>query len=267
MPTDRQIAANRANARKSTGPRTPAGKAASSANSLKTGIYAKSTLLPGDDPAEYQALRDQHYATFDPANPDERDLLDLIVKYKWQLRRVHDCYDQMWLREVEEDLASDYHSDSAPLVRPFNLANARNNSLVNLSRMVHALDRTLHRTRTALLRAQDQRRRLESRASAPEPAAPAPAELASFPPKMLCIVADPAPAPDPGPAPRPPASTSPSPVSPPPTILPEAHVRGRDPRPPSNHANSPSHPARRYNQGIRCELRAPRGSLSADGLL
>jgi len=55
MATDRQIAANRANAQKSTGPRTQAGKAASSANAIKSGVYAQSTLIPGEDPAEYEA--------------------------------------------------------------------------------------------------------------------------------------------------------------------------------------------------------------------
>jgi hypothetical protein len=46
MTTEKQIAANRANAQESTGPRTAVGKAASSANALKSGIYAKFLLIP-----------------------------------------------------------------------------------------------------------------------------------------------------------------------------------------------------------------------------
>ena len=42
MSTRRQIEANRRNAQKSTGPPSVTGKAASSMNALKTGIYAKS---------------------------------------------------------------------------------------------------------------------------------------------------------------------------------------------------------------------------------
>src|SRR3954451_9723332 len=119
MATKLQIAANRANSRKSTGPRTSEGKTASSANAIKSGIYAKATLIPGEDPADYDALRAEHYLQFAPANPDERDLLDLMIKYKWQLRRLHDCYDQFWLREVEDDRDSEYHRPTAPLAGPF----------------------------------------------------------------------------------------------------------------------------------------------------
>src|SRR5581483_6015180 len=45
MATVKQIAANRANARKSTGPRTPEAKAAASRNALKTGIYAPGSII------------------------------------------------------------------------------------------------------------------------------------------------------------------------------------------------------------------------------
>jgi hypothetical protein len=178
MATDRQIAANRANARKSTGPRTAAGKAASSTNAIKSGIYSRTLIIPGEDPTDLQTLRDEHYQTFQPANIDERDLLDLLVKYKWQLRRLHDCYDQMWFRELEDDLHSEYRRDTSPLVRPFNSLNLYNDSLVKLSRMIHSTDRALHRTRTALIRAQEKRLRAESK---PTP------KLASFPQKTRCL--------------------------------------------------------------------------------
>jgi hypothetical protein len=175
MATDRQLAANRANALKSTGPRTPAGKTASATNALKSGIYAKSLLIPGEDPAEYDALRQEQYDHFDPANPDERDLLDLLIRQKWQLRRLQDCYDQLWFGAVNRDLQSEYHDPDTPLTRPFNL-NEENFS--KLSRMIHAADRAMHRARTALIRTQEKRLRTQ-------PPPPPPAELASFPPKAV----------------------------------------------------------------------------------
>src|SRR5262245_54496337 len=115
MATDRQIAANCANARKSTGPRTAEGKTASSTNAIKSGIYAKSTVIPSEDPAEYEALKQEHYDHFQPTNPDERDLLDLMIRYKWQLRRLQNCYDQMWLRDTQNDLTSEYYNPAWPL--------------------------------------------------------------------------------------------------------------------------------------------------------
>jgi len=56
MPTEAQINANRLNAQKSTGPVTPEGKARSSLNALKSGIDAWSHIIPGEDPAELEAL-------------------------------------------------------------------------------------------------------------------------------------------------------------------------------------------------------------------
>ena len=52
MATEKQIQANRNNAKKSTGPRTEQGKAASSQNALKHGLLARDAVLPGEDPAE-----------------------------------------------------------------------------------------------------------------------------------------------------------------------------------------------------------------------
>jgi hypothetical protein len=46
MPTDRQIAANRANARRSTGPRTAAGRARASRNALRHGLAQPSPSDP-----------------------------------------------------------------------------------------------------------------------------------------------------------------------------------------------------------------------------
>ena len=49
MTSDKQADANRRNARKSTGPKTPEGKAAVRLNALKHGLLANDVLLPGED--------------------------------------------------------------------------------------------------------------------------------------------------------------------------------------------------------------------------
>ena len=69
--TTKQIEANRKNARKSTGPRTAVGKAASAANSLKAGLYARSQITAGEDPAALRALASQYFDRWQPATPEE----------------------------------------------------------------------------------------------------------------------------------------------------------------------------------------------------
>jgi len=51
MTTEKQIAANRENARLSTGPRTEAGKAAPSTNAVKHGLTGRFVILPGQQEA------------------------------------------------------------------------------------------------------------------------------------------------------------------------------------------------------------------------
>ena len=56
MISNEQQAANQANAELSTGPRTEEGKARSSQNSLKHGVFAKTIVLPGE--SQLKALRE-----------------------------------------------------------------------------------------------------------------------------------------------------------------------------------------------------------------
>src|ERR1700722_13705538 len=58
--SSRKVEANRRNARKSTGPRTSRGKAFSSRNALKHGLFIRHTdsFLEEEDPEEFQ----RHYA-------------------------------------------------------------------------------------------------------------------------------------------------------------------------------------------------------------
>jgi hypothetical protein len=104
MPTPKQLAANRRNAKKSTGPRTPEGKAAASRNALKTGIDAKAeTMLPFEDPAKLEALTSDYYHRFHPATPEQRCLVDDLISDEWQLRRF---------RAIEGQLLTHHYDDA-----------------------------------------------------------------------------------------------------------------------------------------------------------
>ena len=88
MATEKQIRANRENAKKSTGPRTPEGKARSSKNALKHGLLSTDAVLPGEDPEEFDrqlnALEDWAL----PRNPLEREICRQIVDAQWRMQRL-----------------------------------------------------------------------------------------------------------------------------------------------------------------------------------
>ena len=88
MATDRQLQANRENAKKSTGPRTPEGKARSSRNALRHGLLAQDSVIPGEDPAEF----DRHLILFEntyvPKNYIEREIVRQIADAAWRMQRL-----------------------------------------------------------------------------------------------------------------------------------------------------------------------------------
>ena len=89
MATKRQIAANRRNARRSTGPKTAAGKAASSANALRHGLAAaRAVVLPDEDGEAYARLRQGVIADLDPAGALQEALAQRIVVLLWRLDRA-----------------------------------------------------------------------------------------------------------------------------------------------------------------------------------
>ena len=88
MGTPAQLTANRANAQKSAGPRSAEGKSASRFNALKHGLDAQSVIIPGEDPAEYDALAAQYRDEFHPATPSEAFHVDTMLRADWQKRRL-----------------------------------------------------------------------------------------------------------------------------------------------------------------------------------
>jgi hypothetical protein len=82
-----QAEINHANSQHSTGPVTPAGKAASSRNSFKHGLYSKALMYPGENPAELDALKADLRAEHQPANTTEEILVNDMAEHFWRIRR------------------------------------------------------------------------------------------------------------------------------------------------------------------------------------
>ncbi len=88
MSSAKQFAANRRNGERGTGPRTNPGKARSSRNALKHGLSAEQVVMLGEDPAAFEALRDDLYAHYQPADPVAINLVEQVAACLWRLRRV-----------------------------------------------------------------------------------------------------------------------------------------------------------------------------------
>jgi hypothetical protein len=79
---------NRANAQHSTGPRTSEGKLASSRNSLKHGLASAQLIIPGEDPAAFDALLSALLDEHQPANQTEEILVQEIAQSYWLTQRA-----------------------------------------------------------------------------------------------------------------------------------------------------------------------------------
>jgi hypothetical protein len=86
--SDAQLAANRENAQKSTGPKTAEGKAHVHLNALKTGLTGRTVCLPSDDATLYQDLMSKYSRLYQPVGPEEEALVQSVVDIRWRLDRI-----------------------------------------------------------------------------------------------------------------------------------------------------------------------------------
>jgi hypothetical protein len=86
--SERQLAANRANALHSTGPKTLEGKAAVRLNAFRHGLLARDVVLPEEDLDAFEDLQNRVRADLSPVGPIEEILVDRVVNTMWRLRRL-----------------------------------------------------------------------------------------------------------------------------------------------------------------------------------
>ena len=88
MATQAQIDANRSNAKKSTGPRTPEGKARSRENALRHGLCALPLLMDCEDEDEFNEMVDNLFEEWRPATTTENMVFCKMVEQFWLSRRA-----------------------------------------------------------------------------------------------------------------------------------------------------------------------------------
>jgi hypothetical protein len=150
--TEAGKAARRRNSAKSTGPRTPEGKAVARLNALRHGIYSAMVLIPGEADAELVALGKRLRADLAPVGELELMLADKIVAAVWRLRRLAGIEAKLY----EEQISKPGQSP----VRAF--AGFTGDQMLRLSRHEASLERALYRALHELQRLQEARRSEEA---------------------------------------------------------------------------------------------------------
>jgi hypothetical protein len=88
MSTVAQISANQANAQHSTGPLTEEGKARSARNNFRHGLASGQLIVPGEDPADFEALAQDLFNEHQPATPTEENLVLSMAQHFWLGQRA-----------------------------------------------------------------------------------------------------------------------------------------------------------------------------------
>ena len=141
MATPAQIAANRENSKKSTGPRSPEGKAKSALNSVSYGFCASIIFLECEDPEEFYGLQHALTDEFQPATSTEQILVEKMVTNQWLSLRAVRLQSQILY----------VHQPLLTIPKDLGL----------LIRYQTTADRAFHKAHTELLKVQKERKKSE----------------------------------------------------------------------------------------------------------
>ena len=62
----------------------------------KSGIDAQSEIIRGENSVDLETLAAEYHSRFQPATPEERWLVDVLIRSDWQLRRLACAEAQLW---------------------------------------------------------------------------------------------------------------------------------------------------------------------------
>ncbi len=161
MSTRAQRRANRRNAQKSTGPTSVAGKAASSRNALKSGLYSKCIVLPSESYEEFNELAESFDREYQPVTPQARALVDCLIRNTWLLDRY---------RQIQFDLL--HHEDIyKPIGEVFQKVTSQ---YLAVSRLMASAERAIERHIKLLMEPAINEPAAEAPSTAPQPVADTP---------------------------------------------------------------------------------------------
>jgi hypothetical protein len=167
MATALQIAANRRNAKKSTGPTTTEGKKRASLSAVRHGMTAKTIVLPHECAIDYHEIRAALINDYAPATSQELMLVDQIAAGYWRTIRARRFETAIFDNQLQTK-KSQHGQDTGP--HPSDdmgcaviLQVTDPNELKNYFRYDSTISRDYYRAIAALEKMQAARRREEDR--------------------------------------------------------------------------------------------------------
>jgi hypothetical protein len=139
MSSPAQNLANRQNAARSTGPKTPEGKAASSRNATRHGLTGVFHVLPHEDPAEFEQLAAEVRDEFEPETSSENFLVDTMIQARCKLVRFERLQGLAF-----EQILTEPGSSSDPDARILGALGASGNLIDKLERYAAAARRVYY---------------------------------------------------------------------------------------------------------------------------
>jgi hypothetical protein len=169
MASRAQKKANRANARKSTGPRTVSGRAAAAQNAVRHGLAGSFAVLAYEDQNEFESLLASYREDYAPTSTAERFLVQQMAKAHWTLaraERIADC--------VFNHLSGIPQPDSPDLQLAISIIEKSQNPILTVERYRAAAERTYHRSKRELELSRQRQQRETRLRERPAPAAQVP---------------------------------------------------------------------------------------------
>ena len=165
--SQQQAESNRRNAKKSTGPRTPEGKAASSRNGLTHGLSGdKHFILEGEDPEAFLRLLQDLHDHLRPVGDSEELVVQRIAAAQWRLDRAFALetgiyreestilnridrnkreYHELCISKGQKDTPPDPHDPDDLLARAFMEGGKGPDNFTRLVRYETAIERSIER--------------------------------------------------------------------------------------------------------------------------
>ena len=157
----KQLAANRANAQLSTGPRTELGKRAARMNSTTHGLSGHTILKTPAEDAAYAAYSARLMPDLSPANAIEQDFAERIIHDSWRIRRAAAIEANLFsLADAAFDTGNDAQDDALNDAHTFQV-NDKTFNLLSLYQQ--RLQRSIHKDLEMLRKMQKERRAEASR--------------------------------------------------------------------------------------------------------